>query len=63
MIKDDEREKTKAQESGLSGWVSPKGRFIPVDYGNHDKIARQLEYSNLVDSILDIEGNQMLVSK
>lgn len=55
-----QKEKTKAEDKGLSGWLSPQGEFIPVDYGNHDKIARQLEGSNLVSSIIDIEGNQKL---
>jgi len=53
------REKKLHSCKGISGWLSPKGEFIPADYGEHAKVALDLEINGRVKPIIDmVSGKQ-----
>lgn len=47
-------------QKGISGWLSPKGEFIPVDYGNHAKAALGLEMNGVVKPIVDTDTGRLV---
>jgi hypothetical protein len=46
---------------GISGWLSPLGNFIYANYGEHDKVARELEEYNKINPIYDTLYNFNIV--
>lgn len=45
---------------GISGWLSLRGEFIPVDYGNHAQKALDLEVCGVVKSIAESDSGQLV---
>ena len=54
------KEKKQKLQNGISGWLSPKGEFIPVDYGNHAKAALDLEVKGIVKPFVDRESGKLV---
>jgi hypothetical protein len=53
-------ERTQLLRKGISGWLSPEGKFIPADYGNHARIALDLEVNGSIKPIVDRESGKLV---
>lgn len=51
---------THRRQKGISGWLSPEGEFIFIDYGEHAKTAINLEIKGVVKPIRDTESGKFI---